>query len=118
MAVVSVILLLACQSRAAIWRAKMLKVQEAATYSRENSKGCEAQPVVPGPSCHALRFTQRHQGLEEGRANNSYGRDDMPKIRHHGHAFSNDLRRNKEAGRNKLAALPSKTLQIEHASQK
>jgi hypothetical protein len=84
----------------------------------ENSKGCEAQPVVPGPSCHALHFAQCHQGLEEGRANNSYGRDDMPKIRHHGHAFSNDLRRNKEAGRNKLAALPSKSLQIEHVSQK
>ncbi|MFC7066872.1 hypothetical protein [Brucella rhizosphaerae] len=109
MAVVSVILLLACQSRAAIWWARMLKVQEAATYSRENSKGCEAQPVVPGPSCHALRVTQCYQGLEEGRANNSYGRDNMPKIRHHGHAFSNDLHRNKEAGRNKLAALPSKT---------
>lgn len=91
----------------------MLKVQEAATYSRKNSKGCEAQPVVPGPSCHASHFAQCHQGLEEGRANNSYGRDDMPKIRHHGHAFSNDLRRNKEAGRNKLAALPPKTLQID-----
>ncbi|OYR08555.1 hypothetical protein CEV31_3992 [Brucella thiophenivorans] len=63
-----------------------------------------------------MRFSQRHKGLKEGRANNSanvsYGRDDMPKIRHHGHAFSNDLRRNKEAGRNKLAALPRKTLQI------
>ncbi|OYR23061.1 hypothetical protein CEV34_3805 [Brucella pseudogrignonensis] len=30
-----------------------MNVQEAAKRSRENSGGCEAQPVAPGPSCHA-----------------------------------------------------------------
>ena len=56
-------------------------------------------------SAPEIAWQINHSGKAGGRANNSYGRHDKAEIRRHVHAFSNELCRNKEAERNKLAAL-------------
>lgn len=82
----------------------------AGMWIKEN-RGLQSTAGRSRTSAPHIAWQNSRSGKAGGRANNSYGRHDKPKIRHHGHAFSNELHRNKEAKgqrRNKTASLPLK----------